>query len=638
MGSTDSFFNSAAGTVSVDSATPAHGGTYSLKANPSASTAYVYSFAAAPGTMSVYHFAIRLNSLPSADVTDLGGVGITTANSVRMFLGYQQSTNKFMARIRNSNGVFSSWQVANMNPIVAGQWYAIDMKYDTSSSSTWTANWAVDGVANSPALTVGTLASSTANYYIFVGNYEGAATYWANYDEVTYSQTAADYPLPDGTVKILLPDGNSTDNLAAVITNETGGTGDRSTWYQKVDEVPPTSTDYIKQATVNAGAYAGFTFQDPPAGDTCIKAVAPNLFSTGMGATKPNTAGFHVMDGATDDTAWNYNLGPNFANGSITGLGNFINPTGTNWTNAEVAGLIGRVGYASSIPNSGAYARWDQISLQYLNAPVTGGGTPGSETGQTTSVVTATGSPACGSPAQVDSRACSYAAESYTATPGAVISTTLDLSGSGAGTCQLYQYTPNTSAGTTSVYADRGLGSGTDGVISESVTRYGGSFVFGQLCSTASTTPTGWQGYYVKYDTGAGADTAFASAGQGTTGPSTSQAGAISVYNGSGYTTVIVTPSTGAWSAQPATVTAFSSGGYKYDLTASLSSVPSYTTQTPTGAVGTADRTSARAVLGSPVVGTITYKVTNASTSAVVTDLTMTIDLGTLTAYARYAP
>jgi hypothetical protein len=42
-------------------------------------------------------------------------------------------------------------------------------------------------------------------------------------------------------------------------------------------------------------------------------------------------------------------------------------------------------------------------------------------------------------------------------------------------------------------------------------------------------------------------------------------------------------------------------------------------------------------VVGSPIIGTFTYKVTNASTSAVVADLTIAIDLGTLTAYARQA-
>jgi hypothetical protein len=368
-----------------------------------------------------------------------------------------------------------------------------------------------------------------------------------------------------------------------------------------------------------------------PAADTCIKAVAPSLITTGSGANKTNTAGFHVIDGATDRTAWNFNLGPNFTSGSINGMGNFIDPTGTDWTNAEVAGLIGRIGYASSV--QGGAARYDAINLQYLNV-VANSGTPGSESGQTTSVVTATGSPACGSPTQVDSKACSYATESYATTPQPVITTTLDLSGSGAGTCKLYEFTPNTTAGTTSVYARR-----TTSTVRESVTRYGGAYKFGQLCSSAAGNPTNWPGYFVKYDTGAAADTCYAEAGTATTGPSTTQAGTIYVYDSSqagGYRS-FTPPAAGTWTYSPTTISAFTSGGFKYDITASLSSAPSFTSQVPTSASGTADRSQARAVLGSPITGTITYKVTNASTSAVIADLTITVDLGTLTAFARKA-
>jgi hypothetical protein len=54
--------------------------------------------------------------------------------------------------------------------------------------------------------------------------------------------------------------------------------------------------------------------------------------------------------------------------------------------------------------------------------------------------------------------------------------------------------------------------------------------------------------------------------------------------------------------------------------------------------VGTADRYEARATLGSPVAGTFTYRVTNTATSAVVADVTVAVDLGTLTANARYSP
>ncbi len=51
---------------------------------------------------------------------------------------------------------------------------------------------------------------------------------------------------------------------------------------------------------------------------------------------------------------------------------------------------------------------------------------------------------------------------------------------------------------------------------------------------------------------------------------------------------------------------------------------------------GRADRTDARAVLGSPLTGTIRYRLTKTATSEVVIDLTMRVDLGSLTAQAKY--
>jgi hypothetical protein len=53
---------------------------------------------------------------------------------------------------------------------------------------------------------------------------------------------------------------------------------------------------------------------------------------------------------------------------------------------------------------------------------------------------------------------------------------------------------------------------------------------------------------------------------------------------------------------------------------------------------GTADRTEAKAVLGSPVTGQITYKLTNTGTGNVIINLTINVDLGSLTAQAVYKP
>jgi tetrahydromethanopterin S-methyltransferase subunit E len=114
--------------------------------------------------------------------------------------------------------------------------------------------------------------------------------------------------------------------------------------------------------------------------------------------------------------------------------------------------------------------------------------------------------------------------------------------------------------------------------------------------------------------------------------------GTISYWNGSGVSTMSP-PSAGA-SIPVANLVNYTSNGWRYDITATLASNPSSYTQVPANAplVGTADRTEAKAVLGAPVAGKITYKLTNTTTGNVVVDLTMDVDLGSLTATAVYKP
>ena len=469
--------------------------------------------------------------------------------------------------------------------------------------------------------------TSNSTVVVFGNSAIDTSVFTAHFDDLYITRSTADYPIGDMKVYGLTPDGLGTSFSSGNFKNNDGTAIDATT-PTRVDEVPMNSqSDYIQQAFANSGTYIELTFGD--ATQTCIKGVRATV-GIRKAASQTDTGTTNIISGATTTTVYTGDhLGTAISWKSAT-----VTPGAVTWDQTQLNALTARVGYSTDVS---PVPYWDGLMLEYavpassLSGPPP---TPGSESGQTTSVVTATGSPVCGSPSQTDSRACSYGTESYAVSPAPIISTTLSLAGSGAGTCQLYQFTPNTSAGTTSVYADRGPGSGGIGVVTDSITRYSGAFTFGQLCSTAAGGPAGWPGYYLKYDAGAAACTAFAEAGKGSLAPSYATAGTISFYNGSGVTS-FAQPASGTWASQPATVAAFTSGGFKYDLTATVASVPSYTSQLPTGASGTADRTMGRSVQGAPIIGTITYKVTNASTSAVVADLVITIDLGTLTAYAR---
>jgi type II secretory pathway pseudopilin PulG len=271
-------------------------------------------------------------------------------------------------------------------------------------------------------------------------------------------------------------------------------------------------------------------------------------------------------------------------------------------------------------------------------------GTAGTETGSTVSATAASVSPACGSPSQTDGKPCAYAAQSIGVPSGvdnAFLSTTVDFTNStngysGLGTCRLYKFSPPNTSPTNYAYGSRQATSSL-GKVREDVKRYYGTHTFGQFCSGSTNKPSGWPGYFVKYDAGTTACEAIAEAGQVESGvtlssPATTTCGTISVWNGSG-TTSFAPPASGTWSPSPTTVS-YTSGSYQYDMTATLGS--GQTSTTSTGSSPTI--TAGKAVVGSPVVGTITYKLTDVSNSRVLVDVTLTIDLGTLTSSTTYTP
>jgi type II secretory pathway pseudopilin PulG len=265
-------------------------------------------------------------------------------------------------------------------------------------------------------------------------------------------------------------------------------------------------------------------------------------------------------------------------------------------------------------------------------------GTAGTETGSTVSATAASVSPACGSPSQTDGKPCAYAAQSIAVPSGvdnSFLSTTVDFTNStngytGLGTCRLYKYSPPNTGSTNYAYGRRQATSG-DGKVREDVKRYYGTHTFGQFCSGSSNKPSGWPGYFVKYDAGTTACEAIAESGVSASTPSTTTCGTISVWNGSG-TTSFAPPTSGTWSTSPTTVS-YTSGSYLYDMTATLGSG-----QTSTTSTGSSPITIGKAVVGSPVVGTITYKLTDVTNSRVLVDVTLTIDLGTLTSSTTYTP
>jgi hypothetical protein len=302
-------------------------------------------------------------------------------------------------------------------------------------------------------------------------------------------------------------------------------------------------------------------------------------------------------------------------------------------------------GWTASLSQSALWvAQLVSLKPNTITTSTTTTGTAGTETGSTVSTTAASVSPACGSPTQTDvpPKPCAYATQSIAVPSGvdnAFLSTTVDFTNStngytGLGTCRLYKFSPPNTSPTNYAYGSRQATSSV-GKVREDVKRYYGTHTFGQFCSGSTNKPSGWPGYFVKYDAGTTACEAIAEAGQVESGvtvsaPSTTTCGTISVWNGSG-TSSFAPPASGTWATSPTTVS-YTSGSYQYDMTATLGS--GQTSTTSTGSSPTI--TAGKAVVGSPVVGTITYKLTDVTNSRILIDVTLTIDLGTLTSNTTY--
>ena len=197
----------------------------------------------------------------------------------------------------------------------------------------------------------------------------------------------------------------------------------------------------------------------------------------------------------------------------------------------------------------------------------------------------------------------------------------------------------NPSVASTS-FTNRMLVSGQDGNVQETAKRAFGTVSIGGLPEYVSA-PAGWTGYFLQL-TGY-RDTVQSTAGTSAAAPAaTVDAGSLSYWNGTGYTTVNL-----------ATTPGYSLSGLVLDRTAlvgvhgvevkitapslAMGSVPA-TTFSTTGCSATYPtcKKEAQATIGSPVLGTLTYEVWVDLVKVV--DLTIDVGLGTAAAKSIYGP
>lgn len=325
--------------MSIDgTAGAARTGDYALKVVTAGTTGYgQFQWLNLPyPTAQVVRFAMRLDAQPSTDLTQLFAL---SSGSAAVQLRYVQATNRFAVAIKRDMTTAPA-VVAGTTPVQVGAWHVIDMRYNVGGAS-HTVDWRVDGTAQPGASTPGT--STTVSTTQFGTN--AAETVQAHYDDVLMSRSAADYPLGDGRVFALWPNGMGTSVNPTHFQNDTGTTLDATSW-QRLDEAPMADlTDYITQVTQNGASYAEVTLDDTA--ETCIRAAHATFSTHGPSSNQANNVKLSAFDGAAESVIRQGNMAAN--NTVSRNYAAPVAPAAASWTPAAVNGLVLRYGYGADI-------------------------------------------------------------------------------------------------------------------------------------------------------------------------------------------------------------------------------------------------------------------------------------------------
>lgn len=269
-------------------------------------------------------------------------------------LRLSSSANAAMARIavRASDGAAraaAGTGTMQTGPVVAdGVWHRIALWLDTSGT-TWTLKWEIDDVAQTDATQGSHVATDSIRLQLgSIINTHTATVVW---DDICAGVTTAEHPLPSMHVAAAAPTGDGTHNAGTnTIENDAGGDiGGGNTAWTLVDEFPPNASDYIRQATINTGAYAEVLFGS--VSGTIVDVVCFSaLFSS---ATATDSAAMHIVDSTNDVTLYTTNHGVT----TVRNLLSKVTRPAAGW-DADFNTIKGRWGYASDVTPNPRITGW----------------------------------------------------------------------------------------------------------------------------------------------------------------------------------------------------------------------------------------------------------------------------------------
>jgi hypothetical protein len=283
--------------------------------------------------------AVRLDSLPAADVTQL--LALDTAyhaprSAARV--GYDAATGRLKLTLQSASG--NATTVLAAQNAVAGAWHVIELAYDVSSA-THAAKWRIDGVEQDAASVAA--AGAEHLYRIELGT-NTSDRFVANYDDVIMTTSASNYPLGDGAVHVLKPNGMGKSAGAANLRDDDGTAIDALSW-TRLDEIPALSTtDFVQQVKASATSYAEIAFEDTAA--TCIRAVRAYYTTHSVATNNASHAKLSVFDGAREMVVDNGDWAANVA--VSRDYSTSLMPA-SGWSQSAVNGLVARFGYSLDV-------------------------------------------------------------------------------------------------------------------------------------------------------------------------------------------------------------------------------------------------------------------------------------------------
>ena len=334
----------AAGAGAVDGAVK-RSGAYSLRIAPTAGTAYRGRIFAPGVTDAVMSFSIRLDSLPSTDVPELGGA-TTTSSSSYASLRYVAATQQFAVG-------FPGQSVAGGPTVAAGQWYTIDLHLSVGTA-THSIAWQIDGSPQPPA----TRADIPATVWGAGFGAGTPGTFVANYDDMAMVTDAAAFPIRAGSVLALRPNGAGTHSSPASFANDDGSAVDSTTPLRLADAMFGSTTSYVEQTSTGASAYVEVGFDDP-APTSCVRAVQA-FMAFDATSNQPNHGATRIVDGA--DTTTVYDGPMRSSTPELLVKAAPVSAGASPWSAADLSAMRARLGYST---DANPAPRWQSLLVEY---------------------------------------------------------------------------------------------------------------------------------------------------------------------------------------------------------------------------------------------------------------------------------